>query len=455
VSAILSSAVHMRSTGIPVGTVSLFLAAALGCGAGDLVLPGSGEPAGITILRGNNQSGSAGTILRDSILVKVTDSAGAPLPGQQVAFTPNPEVADALVIPRTALTDSNGIAGARWVLGSSNGTQALMARVVGTDDVEVAFQAFAGSAQPRRIEPISGEGQAGVVGTALADPLVVLVTDEFGNPVANVSVDWEANEGSVNPRSSTTGVDGRAQTSWVLGSSTGSQTATASSDGLEGSPLTFTSTGVPGTANALVAVSGNGQSGEPGEQLAEPLVVRLVDREGNGIPGQAVSWVVGAGGGSLTSTSSITDEDGEARTRWSLGPTAGSNSVSAVVSGLDLIGFTATAVAGGAPGGSVPSRMAFKVQPTNLAHRHQIISPPVEVEILDQFGSRITDREFTIRLDLIEIQTGRSKGFDERRTRSGVAVFDELQINGAGEFRLVATTDGVPSVNSEPFVVNE
>lgn len=448
-----------RPVGIAVGRLitGFFLTAAAACGGSDLVLPGPGSNASaaadIEIVTGNGQSGAAGTMLPDSIVVKVTDGTGAPLPGQLVEFSPT--AAGSEVTPSTATTDANGIAGARWVLGSTRGTQIVIARVAGSTDVQTAFEASAGSATARRIAAAGGDNQTGAVGSALPAPLVVLVTDEFGNPVEGVSVSWSATGGAVSPQSSRTGADGRTEASWVLGSSTGTQTASASSDELDGSPVAFTATAQPGSANDLVRVRGNGQSGEPGEELDDPLVVRLVDRDGNGVAGQPVTWVVGGGGGSVASTTTITDGNGEAETRWTLGPNPGVHTLNAVVSGVGVVGFTATAAGGGGGGGSTPSRMQFVVQPTDVAHKHGIISPPVVVEVLDASGNRVTDREITIRLDLIEIRTGRSKGHETAPTRSGVATYPDLRINVVGEFLLRATAPGLPAVDSERFVTHE
>ncbi|HEX7336239.1 MAG TPA: Ig-like domain-containing protein [Gemmatimonadales bacterium] len=450
-----------RPVGIAVGRLftGVFLTAAAACGGSDLILPGPGSNASaaadIEIVKGNGQSGAAGTMLPDSIVVKVTDGTGTPLPGQIVEFSPT--AAGSEVTPSAATTDANGIAGARWVLGSTRGTQIVIARVAGSTDVQTAFEASAGSASARRITAVGGDDQTGAVGTALAAPLVVLVTDEFGNPVEGVSVRWSATGGAVSPRSSRTGADGLAETTWVLGSSIGTQTATASSDELDGSPVAFTATAQPGSANGLVRVRGNAQSGEPGEELEDPLVVRLVDRQGNGVAGQPVTWVVGVGGGSVASTTTITDGNGEAETRWTLGPNPGVNTLNAVVSGVGVVGFTATAAGGGGGGGggSTPSHMRFVVQPTDVAHKHGIISPPVVVEVLDASGNRVIDREITIRLDLIEIRTGRSKGHETAETQSGVATYPDLQINVVGEFLLRATAPGLPAVDSEPFVTHE
>ena len=417
------------------------------CGS-DLTLPSETAPATIAKIDGDNQTGSAGTPLADSLVVKVVDRRGEPVPNLRVAFTPDTDAPGAVVSPSEATTGPDGMARARWVLGATSGTQAVIARVVGAAGLEVRFEASVGSGDAESIGALSGDGQTGAVGTALAGPLVVLITDGFGNPVADVQVEWDAHDGSVDPTSSSTGADGRASTSWVLGSSTGTQTATASSDGLVGSPVTFTSTAVPGSAEGLVRISGNEQSARIGEELDEPLVVRLVDGQGNGVGGRAVAWVVGAGGGSVPSTTTTTGGDGEAQTRWTLGPTPGTNTLSAVVSGVGVVVFTATAT----NGGSSPSRLAFQLQPSDTQRDKNFI-PPVEIVVLDQDGERVTEGQFEIMLELTGDGDGELKGDRSERTRFGVAVFNDLKVDEEGDYRLHASTDGLQSVDSDQFEI--
>ena len=150
--------------------------------------------------------------------------------------------------------------------------------------MDVTFEASVGSAGAKQIAVATGDDQTGPVGSRLPDPLVVLVTDQFGNPVAGVPVDWDASAGSVEPASTTTDDEGHAETRWTLGSSTGTQSVTAASAGLDGSPVTFTGHAAPGDADRLVRVSGNNQSAKAGSELPDPLVVRLTDDAGNGIP---------------------------------------------------------------------------------------------------------------------------------------------------------------------------
>jgi hypothetical protein len=305
------------------------------------------------------------------------------------------------------------------------------------------------------MEAVSGDDQTAPVGTALGDSLVVRVLDPFGNPVAGADVQWAADQGSVDPASVTTGSDGRAATYRILGSAAGSQATTASSAGLEGSPVTFTSHAVPGSADELVRVSGNNQSARPGAELPDPLVVRLVDSQGNGVPGRAVSWVIGVGGGHVESPNSNTDGDGEARIRWTLG-SPGTNTLNAVVSGVGVVAFSATATngggGGGGGGGQEAARLDFRVQPSN-AREKKTISPPVEVEVLDRDGNRVTSREIEVKLDLIGDRDGKLGGDTRQRTDSGVARFTDLKVEREGDYRLRASADGLPSVDSDRFEV--
>ena len=276
------------------------VATLMSCGGGDLVLPSQTGPAAITLVAGDNQSGPAGAPLALPLVVKVVDSREQALPDQPVAFSVVTAAPGAVVDPPTAETGSDGTAQANWVLGSTSGTQTVVAAVVGAEALTVSFNASVGPAGAARIELVSGDNQTARVDRAVQDSLVVRVTDGFGNPVAGVTVDWTAQQGSLDPAASVTGADGLAFSSWTLGPSTGPQSAAASNPALEGSPVAFVGTAVAGTADRLERVSGNDQSGRIGSELPEPLVVRLTDLAGNGVANRAVSWVIATGGGSVT-----------------------------------------------------------------------------------------------------------------------------------------------------------
>lgn len=79
------------------------------------------------------------------------------------------------------------------------------------------------------IQIVSGNNQAGTIGTALADPLVVQVNDENGRPVPNVAVPWQVIDGggTVSHDTTTTDASGRSQVTWTLGGTAGTGDVTA------------------------------------------------------------------------------------------------------------------------------------------------------------------------------------------------------------------------------------
>jgi hypothetical protein len=100
---------------------------------------------------------------------------------------------------------------------------------------------------PTTLEKIAGDEQSGPVSEALPDPLVVRVLDQTDRPVAGVSVTWAAQGGgSVSPETVVTDAAGVASAVRALGPTAGEQTTTAEVSGLQGSPVTFTSTAVAG-----------------------------------------------------------------------------------------------------------------------------------------------------------------------------------------------------------------
>lgn len=64
------------------------------------------------------------------------------------------------------------------------------------------------------------------------------------------------------------------------------------------------------------------------------------------VPGVSVHWEITSGGGTVEPDSSVTDDLGLAQTRWTLGQTLGSQTVSAVAQGVTPLQFQAVGKAG-------------------------------------------------------------------------------------------------------------
>ena len=99
-----------------------------------------------------------------------------------------------------------------------------------------------GSPPATAISKVSGNNQTGNVSQLLTFPLVAVVTNADGIPVAGVAVDFAvtAGGGTLSGTQSTTDSQGVAFTSLTLGPIPGIDTVTATASGLTGSPLTFT-----------------------------------------------------------------------------------------------------------------------------------------------------------------------------------------------------------------------
>ena len=103
------------------------------------------------------------------------------------------------------------------------------------------------TASAARLAVASGGGQSGPGGSALPQPIVVQVTDAFGNPVvgAGTTVNFAVSTGggTVTPSASVTNASGRASTSWKLGAVAGAQSIVATSVGLAAVSASATASG--------------------------------------------------------------------------------------------------------------------------------------------------------------------------------------------------------------------
>ena len=197
---------------------------------------------------------------------------------------------------------------------------------------------------PAKLVKISGDNQQSTPGTALDHPLVIEVRDQHGKslPNANVTFSVTAGGGTLASTTATTDANGHARSTLTLGSDLGTNTVTASIAGLDS--ITFTATTVEQVPHSLTKVSGDGQQGQAGEQLAKPFVVLVLDEDGAAMARVSVTFTVTGGDGTMSSTTAMTSTYGRAARTLTLGDEPGTNTVDVSVAGLDPVTFTATAV---------------------------------------------------------------------------------------------------------------
>jgi hypothetical protein len=378
------------------------------------------------------------------VVALVSDGQGRPFTGATVAFAFG-DGTDATVAPDTAITGTNGEAAFQVVMGTHVGVIGAEVRVVSSSrtlSAPVSLRAV--SADANGLTAVSGDGQSALVGAELADPLVVRVTDGFGNPIPGVDIAWTVDAGgAVSDETTPTGSDGLASVRRTLGPSAGIQHTLASAPGLAGSPVEFSHTATAGSATVLEPISGDGQSALVGTSLADPLVVRAHDASGNPVAGLAVAWVVGEGGGSLAPATSVTGGDGLASTRWTLGAAPGRNSATAVVSGVGTVAFTAT----GDPG--TPPGLTLEVQPPATAVRGVVLSGRPVVQLREPDGSVRRRSGVSVRVALLPGGAIIRGTLTRATDAEGQAEFRDLSLEGpAGQYALAFSATGYTGVTS-------
>jgi hypothetical protein len=135
---------------------------AVACGGGDLTLPGSGTPATLSIVSGDEQSATVGEALSQPLVVQLADARGQPVPGAIVTFRFSDDPPDASLDPNAPATDSLGQAAANARLGSTPGSQPIDAQVATPgEDLQVRFRLTALAKNPPGGAGSGGNGGGG------------------------------------------------------------------------------------------------------------------------------------------------------------------------------------------------------------------------------------------------------------------------------------------------------
>ena len=298
------------------------------------------QPSRLVEVSGDNQSGEPGAQLSSDFVVRVEDSNGSAVSGQSVTFAVT--AGGGRLSNSSVTTGSSGEARTRLTLGGSTGTNTVEARVSGLSSVTFSATAEGGA---ERIVIFAGNGQSGTRNRRLPEPLIAQVVDDDDRGVEGVLVTFSVvggvTNGRVSPIRVRTDDDGFAETDFTPRSSRGPLEIEASVEDL--TLVTFNvNMGPP--PDALVYISGNNQSGRPGQRLPNPFIVEVIDEDDDPVSDITVTFAVTAGGGTLSTRTATTNSGGRAQTTLTLGDKVGDNTVRASVSGVsERITFTASA----------------------------------------------------------------------------------------------------------------
>jgi hypothetical protein len=311
----------------------------------------------LTDVAGTPQSAKVGTAFATPLEVQVTENIGTgscPAANLSVEFTVQVTGPGATFnggsTSVSVQTDSNGDATAPVLYAND---------VTGAYTVTAGFDGY--SSPPfelsnttvgvvSSVTASSGSGQSAQIGDSFASSLQVLVSDEYGDPVAGTTVDFDVVT-TAGAGATFTGGGGTAavQTNenglavsptLTAGETAGAFTVSATVQGAT-SAATFSLTDLAGAASNLVAGVGTSQSTELGTDFPVPLAVTVTDVDSNPLQGATVTFAAPAGGasgvfaGAGATAAVLTDSSGVATApAFSANNRAGGYVVTASVTGI-------------------------------------------------------------------------------------------------------------------------
>ena len=231
----------------------------------------------------------------------VTDQYGDPFPGATVTWSI--VSGPGSFVSTETITDSNGQA--RAVITSTElGTTTVKASVSPSVYDTATKTWIIGAADSLVLTPPT---DTNIVSTY--HELTATVTDEYGNPVAGITVTWtiESGPGSFVSKETITNINGQAR-AYITSEEVGNTTVKASVSAAVYD--TATKTWIAGGDETLVLTpdTATNQVGTEHE-----LTATVTDKFGNPVIGTTITWIIEDGPGSFVSTETTTDSNGQAR----------------------------------------------------------------------------------------------------------------------------------------------
>lgn len=195
------------------------------------------------------------------------------------------------------------------------------------------------------------------------------------------------------------------------------------------------------TPAAMTAIAGiPPQSADVGTAVPSAPAVKLVDANGVGMAGVNVIFSVTAGGGTVEGGTAKTDVNGVAAvTKWTLGTTAGTNTLTAQAGTLAPVTFTATGLPGAA---SVLVRTS--ADPQNAVVGTAVAAAP-SVTVKDANGNPIAGANVTF---LVTTGGGSVTAATQKSSATGVATVGSWTLGTTAGLNVVtAFSGGLPSVS--------
>jgi hypothetical protein len=268
---------------------------------------------------GPSPTGDVGVALEDPVVIRVTDTAGAPLPEVPIALSVMDRGSVSALAERT---DSLGQIAAKWTLGPRSGPQRLRVEVGNPKTLPPFTVSGTGLPGPAtQIVIKSGTIVPGFVGKPLAQPVLITALDAKGNTALEATVSVHPRHGSVPDSTPRLDTQGRALVPWTLGDTAGNQVLEVRVAGVD-SVVRVTARAVAGAPTRILLKE---EVGKPGGPIG--LTATVTDVYGNPVAKAPVSFTATAG--KLSAPKGTTDQNGRLLTRWTPSTKTGTQTVTA------------------------------------------------------------------------------------------------------------------------------
>ena len=295
--------------------------------------------------------------------VIVRDQNGNAMQGVSVAFIV--VTGGGSVLPASRVTGVDGTARVdSWTVGPTIGSNSIVAKATALQAVT-----FSATASDVTAPQVTAPGNVTVSATSASGAIVSYPAPTSSDNSGSVTVTCDPARGTLFPIGSTTVTCTARDPSGNTSSATFIVTVVAPSSAAQ-----------PPKPTTLQAISTLNQQAPAGSAVTSAPKVVLRDQNNDVMPNRAITFAVSSGGGSIGSTTVNTSDDGTATTTWTLGSNPGANSVTASVSNVEPVTFSATGVR--------VAKTVSATTPTDVSWSVSAAVPqPPEVIVKDQLGS--------------------------------------------------------------------
>lgn len=198
-------------------------------------------------------------------------------------------------------------------------------------------------------------------------------------------------------------------------------------------------------ATTLNVVAGANQRVLAGKPVPQPVVVRATNRRGAPAPGKTVTFRLGDGHGSVDPVTTVTDVDGRARTKWTLGEYPGRQTLLATVENVD----SAIAIVAEADPVAANTSVAALLEQLR-GHAGDTLTDSLAIRVTDSTGRALPD----VPVRWSTVDGGSVEGLSPRTDSLGMAHAKWVLSKKTGTQRLRAQVGAGPGLGIPPVTIS-